>query len=244
MKKIFAPLAVLGLFALQTVQGIPTAVYWDFGAAGSGGNLAPAQNPWSGLSVANWGVGNVHNGSNPLLAPNSVSSGYTTAAGFAASGATNAEAAIVAGTFNTASSTFFSTAFTLDISSPVILTIGDVSFGSRSTATGPTAFSVVASTDGFVSDFEQLGSTVAGLANSAYAAMDVSSLSFDLDPGETISLRLYGSSGTGTSSPANWRVDDFAVNFESSLVPTPEPSVLALATLGGLAGLFALRRKV
>ncbi len=242
MKRINYFIILFSIAVSAHAAGLTNAVYWDFGAAGSGGSLAPSQNPWSDLTVGNWGVGNVFH-SNPTLAPNSTSSGYTTAAGFAASGATNAEAAIEAGTsINTSSSTYFSTSLTLDITSPIYLTIMDVSFGSRSTATGPTNLALYVSTDGFASDFEQLGTTTTVVANSAYAAIDFSDLSFEIDPGETLSLRLYGV-GKGGSTSANWRVDDFAIVMTPAAIPAPEPSEMVLATLSGLIGWVVLRRK-
>jgi PEP-CTERM motif len=126
-------------------------------------------------------------------------------------------------------------------SSTLSYTLSDVSFGSRSTGTGPQLLSLYMSTDGFASDFTSLG-TAAVLNNSTWAAINFSGLSVAIPNNDsTISFRIYGSGvvGTPTAGTATWRIDDVA--FELGNVP--EPSVAALFGLSGLAFFLRMRKK-
>jgi PEP-CTERM motif len=237
---VFCLGALLFLPLVQSAQaGLPNAVYWDFGP--SVPSASATSNSFSGLTVSPFSRGNDQGITGGVLFnATSASTSYTTAAGFANSAGTNAVADTLGGTLNTSSSTYFSTALSLDLSASFFLTITDVSLGSRSTSTGPTTLSLYGSTDGFSSDSELLGS-ITVTANSVWAADDFSSLSLAINPGETVSLRLYGSGGSGTASSGNWRIDDLAIALSSS--PVPEPSSLALVALGGASCLLAFRRK-
>ncbi|MGH7952151.1 MAG: hypothetical protein ACREFE_09560 [Limisphaerales bacterium] len=230
MKKLHFVLGILLMAsAFSANAGLTNAVYWDFFATAS-----PASNSFTGLTVADLSRGNA--GASTFLNSSSASSGYTTAAGFPASGGTNAEASASAGALDLSSSTFFATALTLDLSSLDSLMITNVSFGSRSSTTGPALLSLYASTDDFGLDFEAIGS-VAVSTNSTWSAVQFANLSLDINPGETLSLRLYGSNGTSTA--ANWRMDDLGV----ALTPAPEPSIISLSFASGLICWISLRRK-
>jgi hypothetical protein len=225
---LFFPIILFVAFSVSASS--TNAVYWDFYTMAS-----PTLNPFSGLSVSDVARNN-GGGGNPLTTM-SGSSGYTTASGFAASGGTNMVASAVLGGLNLSSSTFFSTTLSWDLSLSYSLAITNVSLGSRSTGTGPTTLSLYGSTDGFSSDFESLGDLGVS-TNFAWAAEDFANLFININPGETYSLRLYGYGGTGGTS--NWRIDDLAI----ALTPTPEPSSIALAALGGLICVGFLRRRV
>ncbi len=197
---------------LASANGLASAVYWDLNTATP---AQPTLNPFPGLTLADLSRGG-NDGTSPVfLSTTSPSSGYTTAAGFAASGGDNAAVDCYSGALNLSSSTFFTTALTLSNPSYAI-TITDVSLGSYSTSSGPTTLSLYASSDGFVSDFRLLGQ-VAVLANSTWAVVEFPNLSLALNPGQTVSLRLYGSGGSGISSSGNWRMDDLAFIVRSSL---------------------------
>jgi hypothetical protein len=230
MKQLHFILGILLMAsAFSANAGLANAVYWNFLSTAS-----PTSNPFTGLTVADLSRGN--GGSGVFLNNSSPSSGYDTAAGFLASGGTNAAASASAGTLNLSSSTFFATAFTLDLSSPSALAITGVSSGSRSTGTGPASLSLYASADGFSSDFEALGS-IAVSTDSIWAPIQFAGLSLDINPGKTVSLRLYGSDGT--SAAANWRIDDLGVTLSAA----PEPSAVSLCITSGLAGLISMRGK-
>ena len=173
----------------------------------------------------------------------SPSGSYTTAAGFLASGGTNAAVIAKTGALNTAfgGSTYLGYDLSLSAASGVSYNITDVSLGSRQTGTGPTTLSLYDGTDGFTSTSNLL-SSVTVATTSTWTADDFAGISVSLpNDGSTVSFRIYGSGGTGNAGTGNWRTDDLAVALMS--IPTPEPSTLALVTVGGLSCLFRLRHR-
>ncbi len=213
-------------------------IYWDFNNATTA--AAPSSGVFTGLTTPILGQGNNH-GTTALLTATSASTTYTTAAGFANSGTTNAGAAAFTGVLNTATSTYFNTSLTLSPAAGASYTLTDVSLGSRSTSTGPVTLSLYDSTDSFATVFNLLG-TVTVSANSVWAASDFSGLSVSIPAdSSTLSFRIYGSGGTGSaaSGTANWRIDDLTF----SVSEVPEPSTLAFLGLGSLlAGVLVIRR--
>ncbi len=215
-----------------------TDVYWNFNSPGA----LPASGVFPGLTVGPVTQGN-NNGLVQLITSNSPSSGYTTAAGFAASGQGNAESAVRTNApFNNTTYLAFSTS--LSALANANYTINDVSFGSLSTLTGPRQLALYGSTDGFNSIFTALGSLNAP-TNNLWQAYDFSGLAIQLpDDGSTYSFRIYASiSGNNfVNNPpnnVNWRIDDLTVQ----MVGTPEPTTLALFIPGVLACLCFLRCK-
>jgi hypothetical protein len=160
----------------------------------------------------------------------SASSGYTTAAGFAASGDINATLAAKSGAFNLNSSSYFAFTLSLGAAAGISYNITDISFGSRQTSSGPTTLALYESKDGFNSDIHSLGNlTVA--TTSTWAAEDFPGIQISLpDNNTSIAFRIYGSGGSSASS-GNWRIDDFAI----TVVAVPEPPTFALLLPGGLA---------
>jgi hypothetical protein len=222
---------VAATFALSS-QAQTNNIYWDFTSA------SPVSTPITGLTTPTISQGNNH-GTTTLISTTSASTAYTTSAGFSNSATDNAGAAAFTGVLNTGTSTYFATSLTLGPSAGASLTLTDVSFGSRSTGTGPTTFSLYDSTDNFATVFNLVATTTEP-ANSVWAADDFGSLAITLpDDGSTLSFRIYGSGGTGSAAAntANWRIDDLALSV-------PEPSTFALVGLGlGASGLFFIRRR-
>jgi hypothetical protein len=240
MKKLLLLTAAVCLLSLPSAKaGALNAVYWNFSPSGLP-QSAPTSNSFSGLTVTGFSQNN-NNGTTAPFGTTSASTAYTTAAGFANSGSTNIGAAVLTGTLNTGTSTYFAFSFSLSSSSTLSYTISDVSFGSRSTTTGPQTLSLYASTDGFTSDFTSLGSiTVPN--NSVWTAQDFSGLSTLLaNDDSTLSFRIYGSGVVGSPSAgtATWRIDDVAV----TLTEVPEPSATTLGILSGLAALVIWKRR-
>lgn len=233
MKKLFAVACIVAAVSFSSHAGDINAVYWNFSPSGQP-QSSPTSNSFSGLTVTSFTQGN-NNGTTAPFSTTSASSGYTTGAGFASSGSTNIGAAVFAGALDTSTSTYFGFSLSLSSSSTLSYTISDISFGSRSTSTGPQTLSLYVSTDGFTSDFSFVNSLSAA-NNSTWAAKDFSSLSLNLpNDDSTLSFRIYGSGvvGTPTAGTATWRLDDVSV----TLAAVPEPSVLALCGLG-MAGLL------
>jgi hypothetical protein len=206
-----------------------TGVYWNFSSSNT-----PTSEAIVGLTPA-FSYGNA-----PSLNfyATSVSSGYTTAAGFAASGGNNALLTARTGPFNTDTSSYFSLSLSLSPAAGTGYKVTDISFGSRQTGTGPTRLTLYESADG--ANFSSAGSVLNVSTNSAWAAEDFSGIAISLpDDGSTVYFRIYGSDGLGNAGNGNWRIDDLAVTVET----VPEPSTLALATLASLPGLIASWRR-
>ena len=179
---------------LWTIVSSSQTVYWDFSAA------TPLTNTTTGLTVSEIIQGNNH-GTTELLSASLPSAGYTNA-----SGGNNAEAAVWTGslTIGTPGSTYFE--FTLAPQAGSMFKLEAISFGSRSTATGPTSYSLRSNLDGYTTDI----ATGIFSNNSSWAVFSNSSLSVTSSAGMAITFRLYGYNGTGStiSNVPNWRIDD------------------------------------
>jgi Secretion system C-terminal sorting domain len=142
-----------------------------------------------------------NNGTTTLISTTSASSGYT-----GATGTGNAGAAARTGVFDAALSAYFEVTIT---PSSGTLNITGLSFGSRSTGTGPQGYSIRSSNDNFASDV----TTGTLLSNSTWA---LNSPSVNLSKVGAITLRIYGVLGTGSPSAntANWRIDDINVTVD------------------------------
>ena len=135
--------------------------------------------------------------SNGTLSASSPSSVYS-----GASGSSNIYVTCNAGPLSTASKYF---QVDLTPSSSCQITLTSISFGSRSTTTGPTLITVYSSIDNYAAP---IGS-VAVLVDNNWALKSVpfSGISLSGALGTKVSLRLYGSDGSGSGS-GNWRIDD------------------------------------
>jgi hypothetical protein len=179
--------------------GTPGLVYWNFNTT----------TPTSGV-LENWQVGEIlrgnNNGTTTLLTSGSPSSGYSNPFGVPASGGNNAGAASRTGALNT--EVDGSAYFEVNIVPPAtntVIGLTNISFGSRATSTGPQAFAIRSSADGFASDLY-----VGTLANNSTWAMQVAApVAIALSNG-TNTFRIYGYNGAGSaaSGSANWRIDD------------------------------------
>ncbi len=131
-----------------------------------------------------------------------------------------------------------------------------ISYDQVGSATGPGHFDFEYSTDG--STFTPVGSIYNLVSSPAWnpnTASGVAAESFFYDLSSITALnnlpavyfRIIDQSattggainGNNVGTGGTDRVDNFIVNA----TPVPEPATIALATLGGLAGLFSLRRK-
>lgn len=205
--------AVSGLVESPSVPGL---VYWNFNSA----------TPTSGTNgaYASWTFGPLTQGNNlgttTLFTSTSASSGYTNPFGVVASGTTNAGAAARTGAFNAASNAFFE--MHVVVPSNTTTSITNISFGSRSTGTGPAAYSIRSSADGFAADV----ATNTLTTNSTWA-MNVAPVAIALSNG-TNTVRIYGYAGSGnaSSNTANWRIDDLTLALAAGVGPTPTPPTI------------------
>lgn len=186
--------------------GRSQTVYWNFGA-GSTSNASPTSSSVTNVSAGDVTRGN-NNGTTTLLTAVSASTGYV-----GASGNCNAGAAARVGALNTGASGSAFFEFTLTPSAGYTLAVTNLSFGARSTSTGPQAFCVRSSLDGYAADL-----VTGSIANSSsWSLKSVSVTAISTEAGGAVTFRIYGYDGAGTpaANTANWRIDDVTVCAEA-----------------------------
>ena len=194
MRKLYLWALVFLLPAISHAQ-----IYWDFSTA------TPLSGVPANVTVSAVTQGN-NNGTTTLLTTTSASSGYA-----GASGGNNAGAAAFIGAFDSTASTYFQ--WTITPASGVVLTISQVNFGARSTGTGPKAYDIRTSLDGFAS----AAATAAVSANSVWA-LNSNTVNLTTAAGQPVTIRIYGYNGTGNpgASTANWRIDDLSLTVSTT----------------------------
>jgi hypothetical protein len=231
-----APRLALQLAALFAVAGIaPNAsagvVFWNMQTD------TPTSNNLAGVTVGALTQGN-NNGTTTMLTASSTSTTYSfllDGVTTANSGANNAGLAARVGALSTAANGSAYLQFTVTPTSGP-LEITDLGFGSRSTGTGPQAWTLRSDADAYAANLVTPGS----LTNNSTWAYRLTALTSPLTVPQntTRTFRLYGYAGSGSASAgtANWRVDDLQV------VPEPPAFVLVAAGLGTLTYLARGRR--
>ncbi len=210
--------------AVVTVNAVvaSSTAIWDF--TGSTSGLASSSTstavPVSGCTS---GIGNTLGTVSPAITSSSVSSGYT-----GASGGNNIGNAAATGSLS-ASSAYVQ--FTLTPNTGYYLTVSGISFGSRSTSTGPQGYVVKSSIDGYSATL----ATGTMLNNSTYVLFSPAFTSVTGANNTAVTVRIYGYGGSGTASPGtvNWRLDDIKLTYAANPIPcsgTPAAGTLTGAT--------------
>ncbi|HTJ12640.1 MAG TPA: choice-of-anchor J domain-containing protein [Dinghuibacter sp.] len=213
MGKLYSLLCVLLLPFVSNAQ-----IVWDFSTA------TPLSGVPAGITVSAVSQGN-NNGTTTLLTTTSASSAYP-----GATGGNNAGAAANVGGYRPDTTTYFE--WTLTPAAGVAVTVTQISFGSRSTGTGPQAYDIRTSLDNFAAP-----AATGSLANNSAWALISSPTALPGTPGQAITIRIYAYNGTGNASKntANWRIDDLSVLATASgNVPVPAITVFP-ASLSGFA---------
>jgi hypothetical protein len=182
---------VLGM----TSAGIAQTVYWDFNSE------TPVSNGVS--NVAAGIVARENGGSVVFLTDSSPSDTYS-----GASGGSNALATAQSGALSTNASTYFQ--FSLAPDSAHVLNVTNLTFGTRSTGTGPQSYSIRSSLNGYAASLAN--GTLS--ANSLWTLAEARMAARSSDAGKPVSFRIYGYGGTGSGS-SNWRIDDLTVWAEA-----------------------------
>lgn len=223
------------VFAVFLLPAAAADLYWNFGTvvAGDPPN-APSQatsGPSAGLPVANLAVGDVAQGNNKgttiMLTTSSVSSGYAVA-----SGSVNAGLAARIGPLNTepGGSAYFEVVLTPAPGFSV--NVSGITFGSRSTETGPLAYSLRSNLDSFAAD------AASGILknDSKWGLRNTGPLT--LSSGGPLTLRIYGFNGTGSPGPGtvNFRMDDLTVSADITPGGAPAPTLTSFSPATGQAG--------
>ena len=174
-------------------------VKFDFNAGTASSTFADTK-----LIVGSLAQGN-NLGTTTFITNTSASSGYT-----GATGTYNAGVTARTGALNTAASGSAYFEFTLVPSSGNAISLSGISFASRGTSTGPLAYAIRSSLDGYASNLA-IGSL---LNTSVWSLYNTVSMSLNASVGVAVTVRIYGYNGTGTASSnvANWRIDDLVVN--------------------------------
>jgi hypothetical protein len=212
----------IGTYSLSTTSGTltpntsssivisPSPVTYNFTAP-------TAANIPANLTVSTMTVGNSF-GSTSMITGSSVSSGYT-----GATGGNNAGVPANIGSLNVSTSTNAYFEFTLTPNSNYVVTLNGISFGTRSTTSGPQAFSLRTNKDNYATNI----ATGSISNNSAWTIKTPTVSSISSNAGAPIIFRLYGYNGgsTPTSGTVNWRIDDVLLNLTVSACAQPNISV-------------------
>ena len=210
------PAATSNSVALAVSTAVLSTVAWDFTTADPTGGL-PSDVTGGTVTQGN------NNGTTTLITAVSVSSGYT-----GVSGANNAGAAARTGALSPAASGSAYFEFTLTPAAGKKLIASAISFGARSTSTGPQAFGVFTSVDNFAAPV----ATGAIASNSTWTLLSPAFTSVTGTTGVAVTFRIFGYNGAGSpaAGTANWRIDDLKLTITTEGVAT--------ITLSGLAANF------
>lgn len=202
------PLSVSGQ-AAAAAAGESAQAAWNFDS------LSPSISP----AATTFGVGALGRGNN-FASSNSILSSTSPSGQSGASGGINAGAAAKGGPLATGGngSAYFEFSVTPGVGA--WFSLGGLSFGTRSSGTGPTAYALRSSADGFAADILQ------GLTsnNSVWTTKSHTGLSFQSN--STTTFRLYGFNGSAASAGSvTWRIDDLRLDISTGLPGTPPPAV-------------------
>lgn len=147
-----------------------------------------------------------NNGTTTLITSSSASSGYT-----GASGGNNAGAAAKAGSLDTNANGSAYFEFTITPNQGYKVELTNISFGNRSTGTGPLAYTLRSSIDNYTTDI-----FTGTLLNNGNWALTSNSTTINVlvDLGQSVTFRIYGYNGTGSpgTNTTNWRIDDLKLS--------------------------------
>jgi hypothetical protein len=222
----------IGIVVLSVNNIAKASVTYGWNAGTSSGT--PSSTSGSDPNITPGNVSRINGSASGLEDNTSPSTGYT-----GASGNYNFEAHAVAGTtVNLSTSTYFS--ITLTPSTGYAIMLDSLSFGSRSTGTGPTSIAIYSSIDSYNSPI----ATITGLNNDSNWYLQNPSLSGSLTgaAGQAVTLDIYGYNGSSGGTTINWRIDD--INFTVTAVPEPGTwGAISGAGLLGLCGVRAWRQR-
>ncbi len=225
-------LTIFILLAIQFIsfRSLADTVVWNFttltSAAASSSNVNV---PASGCTAS---IGNSLGTVATPINTTSASSGYT-----GATGTGNIGNAVKLGSYSSSISSYIS--FTLTPNTGYSITITGISFGSRSTGTGPQGFTIATDIDAFAAT--DASGTLP--ATSSWALYNPAFSSVTGAANTAVQLRIYGYNGAGSpgSGTENWRIDDITITYTANPISacsgTPlagiaSPSVMSICGSG------------
>jgi hypothetical protein len=191
----------------QVVAFSPVALAtWNFGT--TSGSAAPSGVP-ANLTIGSVSQGN-NNGTTTLLTTTSPSDNT------GASGSYNAGAAARVGGLSTATNGSAYFEFIITPSTSYAFKLTSISFGARSTTTGPQFYTLRSSIDNYGSDI-----TTGSIGNNSTWSLKSNSGLTTISSSAT-TFRIYGYNGAGSPSAntANWRIDDLILTGNVLNTPT------------------------
>jgi PEP-CTERM motif len=196
--------AIVGSAVSASAQ---TNYKWDFST------LTPNSTGNSNLLVSDFGIRPTSTGG---LDSSSPSTGYPGASG----GNNLSIRAQAVGALDLANSAYFSI-FVTPLNGFSGVTLSEISFGSRSTGSGPASITIRSSAlNNFGSDIVSPLSTPTDSTWRLFTPTATASQIIS-GSGNAIEFRVYGYDGSGSNS-VNWRIDDFSISF----TPVPEPGTM------------------
>jgi len=197
--------------AVNPVGTGTSTLIWDFSSAAPVSGL-PTSVTGGSLTLFNT------NGTTELLSTASVSGGYA-----GASAANNAAASARIGALNSGlnGSAYFE--FTLMPAAGYQITASALSFGSRSTSTGPATYVLLSSADNYTVPI----ATGFLMTNSTWSLQTPTFSPVISRTSLPITFRLYGYNGAGSvaSGSVNWRIDDLKLTLNVAIGPAVAPEI-------------------
>ncbi|MDR0231652.1 MAG: T9SS type A sorting domain-containing protein [Dysgonamonadaceae bacterium] len=197
-----------------------TTYYWDFGTATTL-NATPAGTD-ANLTVSDITIGNTLGTiSGGFVTTTSASSGYT-----GASGGGNAGNAARTGALNIGATGSAYFEFTVTPAVGYKFSFSSISFGTRSTNTGPAAYSLCSSVDSYATEITSGTITVSG---NPWALKSNPGLTFESE--SAVTFRIYGHSGSGSAAnnTINWKIDDLSIVLTASTIGGPATPSLSVS---------------
>jgi len=180
-------------------SGSDARIYWNFDSADPTIDVIPDIST-SAISRANTST------STDLTEVAVQSTGYT-----GASGGANATTTVVGGAFNATTSGYFQWSHVPASGTAVVVT--DISFGTRRSTSGPTAYSIRSSADGYSSNV----ATGTITPNTTWVLGEHNGLNVVGALDQPLTFRIYGHDGSAANNTgaANWRIDDLDILGEA-----------------------------
>jgi hypothetical protein len=218
MKKLFT-LVVLTTFIVNAFS----QTYWDFSST------TPANVP-ANITVSNISSSNNYGTVTTFLTASSVSSGYAGASGgnnaslasYAVAGSNTSLDITLTGTASATNKSNAYLEFTITPTTNYEVSITGISFGARSTSTGPQAFAIRTSKDGYTTNIAS--GTIPNTSNWTLITPNVTGIATKA----AITVRIYTYNGIGNaiSGTPNVRFDDLIVTT-STVLPVTLKSISA-----------------
>jgi hypothetical protein len=177
---------------------------WNFNT------VNPTTVPSQGVTISAISRGNNNGTSNLFIDNSSVSNNYSTATGSFNGGIAARNGALVLNLEQAAGvgSAFFEFAITPTSGS---FTLNGLSFGNRSTSSGPVLFTLRSSIDNYATDI-QAGNMS---NNGVWSLKELTGLSST--SAQAVTYRIYGYNGSSSSAnTTNWRIDDLTLNISAT----------------------------